>query len=271
MRQYLDLLQHVLDNGVETDDRTGVGTLSVFGTQTRYDLRDGFPAVTTKRLAFKTMATELMWFISGNTNVKMLQRHGCRIWDEWGDVFGDLGPVYGEQWRDWNGSGTDQLADVIEQIKTSPHGRRHIVSAWNVEDIEYMALPPCHMMFQFYVRNDELSCHLYQRSGDLFLGVPFNIASYALLTHIVAHLTGLQAGEFVHTIGDAHIYKNHIEQVKLQLSRDVRPLPRLVFGEKAKASTCIDDFALREDTRVKDFFTLDGYDPHPTIKAEVAV
>ena len=282
MRQYLDLLQHVLDNGVATEDRTGVGTLSVFGTQTRYDLRDGFPAVTTKRLAFKTMATELMWFVSGSTNAKDLQHHSCKIWDEWANEHGALGPVYGAQWREWETPDTDnfnhyvatyvdQLADLITQIKDNPQSRRHILSAWNVADLPNMALPPCHLLSQFYVRNSMLSCQLYQRSGDLFLGVPFNIASYALLTHIIAHLTGLEAGEFVHTIGDAHIYTNHVKQVKEQLAREPRPLPRLVLKEKALAASCIDDFALTRDTKIGDYFTLEGYDPHPTIKAEVAV
>lgn len=230
MQQYLDLLQHVMDNGISKSDRTGTGTVSVFGHQSRYDLSAGFPVVTTKKLHLRSIIHELLWFLKGETNIAYLKDNKVTIWDEWADENGELGPVYGAQWRKWmkpDGSHIDQIADVIEQIKTNPDSRRLIVSAWNPGLIEEMALPPCHAFFQFYVANGKLSCQLYQRSADLFLGVPFNIASYALLTHMVAQVTGLKVGEFIHTLGDAHIYSNHFEQVKLQLSRTPHPLPTL--------------------------------------------
>ena len=263
MRQYLDLLDHVLSHGVEKGDRTGTGTLSVFGHQARYDLSAGFPAVTTKKLHLKSVVGELIWFLSGSTNAKWLQENGISIWDEWADADGELGPVYGVQWRSWptpDGRHVDQLAAVIEAIKNNPDSRRHIVSAWNVADLEEMALPPCHTMFQFYVAGGRLSCQLYQRSADIFLGVPFNIASYALLTHMVAQQTGLEVGDFVHTLGDAHIYLNHLEQARLQLTREPRPLPTL---ELAKRDS-IDSYEISD-------VHLIGYDPHPGIKAPIAV
>ncbi len=264
MQQYQQLLRHILDSGVKKTDRTGTGTLSVFGHQMRFDLRESFPMVTTKKLHWKSIAHELLWFLSGSTNIGYLKEHGVRIWDAWADENGDLGPVYGSQWRCWQtaeGGSVDQISEVIEQIKTNPDSRRLIVSAWNVAEIPNMKLPPCHAFFQFYVANGELSCQLYQRSADVFLGVPFNIASYALLVCMVAAVTGLKPGEFVHTLGDAHLYSNHLEQAKLQLERDLRPLPKLKFD---RVPNSIFDFTFED-------FELLGYDPHPHIKAAVAV
>lgn len=267
MRQYHELCRHILENGVEKTDRTGTGTLSIFGYQSRYDLREGFPLLTTKRLHWPSIAHELLWFLRGDTNVEYLNENGVRIWNEWADEKGDLGPVYGKQWRDWGGvpislwRGVDQIATVIEQIRTNPDSRRLLVSAWNVGEIDQMALPPCHFAFQFYVANGRLSCQLYQRSADVFLGVPFNIASYALLTHMIAHVTGLGVGELVYTLGDAHIYANHIEQVRTQIEREPRPLPQLVIKRQV---TDIDDFTF-------DDFEIVGYDPHPHIAGKVAV
>jgi thymidylate synthase len=264
MRQYLDLMRRVLDHGIRKSDRTGTGTLSVFGHQVRFDLADGFPLVTTKKIHVKSVIHELLWFIAGDTNVAYLKQHGVRIWDEWADNNGDLGPIYGAQWRSWrkpDGGAIDQLKDVIEQIKTSPHSRRLIVSAWNPADIDRMALAPCHCLFQFNVADGRLSCQLYQRSGDIFLGVPFNIASYALLTMMVAQVTGLKAGEFVHTFGDAHLYLNHLEQAREQLQREPRPLPTMRINPEVGS---LFDFVYED-------FALEGYDPHPHIKAEVAV
>lgn len=264
MKQYHDLCTHILENGVVKEDRTGTGTTSVFGYQMRFNLQDGFPLITTKKLHTRSIIHELLWFITGDTNVKYLQDNGVRIWNEWADEDGNLGPVYGAQWRSFpkpDGTTVDQLAQVIEQIKTNPDSRRLIVSAWNPGQLEDMALPPCHLMFQFYVADGKLSCQLYQRSADTFLGVPFNIASYALLTHMVAHVTGLEVGDFVHTLGDAHIYHNHLEQVKLQLTRETRPLPTL---------NILRDVSSIEDFRFEDFEIV-GYYPHPHIKGEVSV
>ncbi|HTZ45529.1 MAG TPA: thymidylate synthase [Jatrophihabitans sp.] len=264
MRQYLDLLEHVLKTGTRKDDRTGTGTLSVFGHQLRFDLQAGFPAVTTKKLHLKSVVGELAWFLKGSTNVRWLQERGITIWDEWADENGELGPVYGSQWRSWpapDGRHIDQIARVVESIRSNPDSRRHVVSAWNVAEVDQMALPPCHAMFQFYVAGGRLSCQLYQRSADLFLGVPFNIASYALLTHLVAQVTGLRVGEFVHTLGDAHLYLNHVEQAELQLTREPRPLPRLRLNP---AVTDLADFDIAD-------VELLGYDPHPAIKAPIAV
>lgn len=262
MKPYLDLVKHVLAHGERREDRTGTGTLSMFGHQMRFDLREGFPLLTAKRTHFHSIKAELLWFLRGDTNVRWLQDQGVTIWDEWADEKGDLGPVYGAQWRNWNADQIDQIAGVIESIKTNPMSRRHIVSAWNPSEIEDMALPPCHTKFQFYVSgNGELSCHLYQRSADVFLGVPFNIASYALLTHMVAQVTGLRVGDFVHTLGDAHIYANHVDQCYEMLRREPRALPELVLNTDV---TDIDSFTM-------DDITLVGYDPHPTIKGKVAV
>lgn len=264
MEQYHALLKHILENGVKKNDRTGTGTLSVFGYQMRFDLQKGFPLVTTKKLHVKSIIHELLWFLKGETNIAYLHQNGVTIWDEWADENGNLGPVYGYQWRSWpdyHGGHIDQITNVIEQIKTNPDSRRLIVSAWNVAQIDQMALPPCHILFQFYVADGKLSCQLYQRSADTFLGVPFNIASYALLTMMVAQVCNLQTGEFIHTLGDAHLYLNHIEQAKLQLSRDFRPLPKMKLNPEIKN---IFDFTY-------DDFQLEGYDPHPHIRAEVAV
>jgi thymidylate synthase len=264
MRQYLDLMDRILSTGVEKHDRTGTGTLSVFGHQMRFDLTKGFPLVTTKKLHLKSIVHELLWFLAGDTNVKYLNDHGVTIWDEWADERGDLGPVYGQQWRSWptpDGGAIDQIANVLTMIRRNPDSRRLIVSAWNPADVDKMALPPCHCLFQFYVAEGRLSCQLYQRSADVFLGVPFNIASYALLTLMVAQATDLAPGEFVHTLGDAHLYLNHLEQAREQLSRPPRALPTMRLAPSAK-----DLFAFRYED-----FTLEGYDPHPHIKAKVAV
>lgn len=264
MQQYLSLLQHILDHGVEKSDRTGTGTISTFGYQMRFDLQHGFPLVTTKKLHLKSIIYELLWFIKGDTNVSYLQQHGVKIWDEWARPDGSLGPVYGKQWRSWagaNGDTYDQLQDVIHQLQHNPDSRRMIVSAWNVADLKDMALMPCHSLFQFYVAHGKLSCQLYQRSADVFLGVPFNIASYALLTMMIAQVCNLQVGEFVHTFGDVHIYTNHIDQVKLQLTRTPYPLPQMHINPERKH---IEDF-IYED------FTLENYQCHPHIKGEVAV
>jgi thymidylate synthase len=264
MRQYLDLMERVLAEGVEKRDRTGTGTLSVFGHQMRFDLADGFPLVTTKKLHVKSIIYELLWFLRGDTNVKYLNEHGVSIWNEWADANGDLGPVYGKQWRSWpapDGTTIDQIANVVAEIRRNPFSRRLIVTAWNPAQVDKMALPPCHCLFQFNVADGALSCQLYQRSADVFLGVPFNIASYALLTLVVAQVTGYRPGAFIHSIGDAHLYLNHLEQAQLQLSRSPRPLPTLRLDPAAK-----DLFALRYED-----FSLEGYDPHPHIKAAVAV
>jgi len=264
MKAYLDLLQHILDNGVEKSDRTGTGTISVFGYQMRFDLSNGFPAVTTKKLHFKSIIHELLWFLKGDTNIKYLQDNGVRIWNEWADEHGDLGPVYGKQWRRWespDGRIIDQIAQAVNTLRTNPDSRRIMINAWNVGELEQMALTPCHAMFQFYVANGKLSCQLYQRSADTFLGVPFNIASYALLTLMMAKVTGLQPGEFIHTFGDAHLYLNHLEQASLQLSRVPKKLPIMLINPDVKE---INDFEYGD-------FELTGYDPHPAIKAEISV
>lgn len=264
MQQYLDLMRHVRQHGVKKTDRTGTGTVSVFGHQMRFDLSQGFPLVTTKKLHLRSIIYELLWFIRGETNVKYLRDNKVTIWDEWADANGDLGPVYGAQWRSWparDGSTIDQLQDVITRIRKTPDSRRLIVTAWNPSDVDKMALPPCHCLFQFYVADGKLSCQLYQRSADIFLGVPFNIASYALLTHMVAKVTGLGVGDFVHSLGDAHIYSNHMEQADLQLSRKLKPLPRLKI---------VRDVRTIEDFRYEDF-VIEGYDPDPAISAPVAV
>ena len=264
MQQYHDLLKYVLDNGVKKHDRTGTGTISVFGYQMRFNLKDGFPLLTTKKLHTKSIIYELLWFLKGATNIKYLNDNGVTIWDEWADENGELGPVYGKQWRSWltnDGKTIDQITNVIESIKKNPDSRRLIVSAWNVGEIEKMALPPCHTMFQFYVADGKLSCQLYQRSADIFLGVPFNIASYALLTIMIAQVCNLEYGDFVHTLGDAHIYLNHLDQVNLQLSRDFRPLPQLKINPSVKN---IFDFKFED-------FELVNYNPHPGIKAPIAV
>lgn len=264
MKQYLELLEHVLEHGVEKKDRTGTGTISVFGYQMRFGLEEGFPLLTTKKLHVKSIIHELLWFISGNTNIRYLTENGVRIWNEWADENGELGPVYGHQWRSWqsaDGRKIDQLANVISSIKTSPDSRRHIVNSWNVGELDKMALPPCHVLFQFYVAGGKLSCQLYQRSCDIFLGVPFNIASYALLTMMVAQVTDLKPGEFIHTLGDAHIYLNHIEQVKIQLSREPYKLPVMKINPEVK-----DIFSFRYED-----FTLTDYMAHPHIKGEISV
>src|SRR5476649_565901 len=264
MRAYLDLLRHVLEHGTEKSDRTGTGTRSVFGWQMRFDLAEGFPLVTSKKLHLKSIVHELIWFLRGDTNIAYLKEHGVRIWDEWADANGDLGPVYGQQWRAWptaDGSVVDQIAWVIDEIRRNPDSRRLIVSAWNVGELPKMALMPCHNLFQFYVADGKLSCQLYQRSGDIFLGVPFNIASYALLTHMVAQVCELEPGDFVHTLGDAHLYVNHLDQARLQLAREPRDLPQLRINPERKG---IDDF-------VESDVELVGYDPHPVIKAPIAV
>ncbi|MES2396518.1 MAG: thymidylate synthase [Bacteroidota bacterium] len=264
MKQYHDLMQHVLDKGATKTDRTGTGTISVFGYQMRFDLQEGFPMLTTKKLHLKSILHELLWFLKGDTNIKYLTENGVHIWDEWADENGNLGPVYGSQWRSWptaDGRHIDQITQVVEQIKNNPDSRRMIVSAWNVGEIDKMKLPPCHAFFQFYVADGKLSCQLYQRSADIFLGVPFNIASYAILTLMIAQVCNLKPGEFIHTLGDAHLYSNHIEQAKLQLTRDLRKLPTLKINPEVKS---IFEFKFED-------FTLEGYDPHPHIKAAVAV
>ena len=263
-RQYLDLLEDILENGARRSDRTGTGTLGVFGRQMRFDLSQGFPLLTTKKLHVKSIVYELLWFLRGDTNVRWLQERGVSIWDEWADADGELGPVYGHQWRHWparDGAEIDQIANVVASIRSKPDSRRHIVSAWNPAEVDRMALPPCHALFQFYVADGELSCQLYQRSADIFLGVPFNIASYALLTLMVAQVTGLKPGDFVHTLGDAHLYLNHLEQAREQLARTPRPFPRLKLNPAVQ-----DLFAFAYED-----FTLEGYDPHPLIRAPIAV
>lgn len=264
MKQYLDLLQHILDHGTDKSDRTGTGTRSVFGYQMRFDLSEGFPLVTTKKLHLKSIIYELLWFLRGETNIGYLHEHNVRIWDEWADPDGNLGPVYGAQWRHWqapDGRIIDQISEVLRQIRTTPDSRRMIVSAWNVGQLDQMALMPCHALFQFYVADGKLSCQLYQRSADMFLGVPFNIASYALLTLMIAQVTGLKPGEFIHSLGDAHIYRNHFDQVRLQLTRQPRSLPVMKLNPQV---TDLFDFRYED-------FTLEGYDPHPHIKGEVSV
>ncbi len=264
MRQYLDLLRHILEQGVEKGDRTGTGTLSVFGYQMRFDLKQGFPLLTTKKLHLRSIVHELLWFLTGDTNVGYLHEHGVTIWDEWADEHGDLGPIYGRQWRSWptpDGGNIDQIANVVDQIRRNPDSRRHIVSAWNVADLDRMKLSPCHALFQFWVGNGRLSCQLYQRSADVFLGVPFNIASYALLTLMVARVCDLEPGEFVHTLGDAHLYLNHLEQARLQLTRDPRALPVMELSPGVKS---LFDYKFED-------FRLAGYDPHPGIKAPISV
>jgi thymidylate synthase len=264
MKQYLELLQHILDTGVSKTDRTGTGTISCFGYQMRFDLGDGFPLMTTKKIHFKSVVYELLWFLKGDTNIKYLTDHGVRIWNEWADAEGNLGPVYGKQWRSWSkpdGTTLDQISSVMHTIQNNPDSRRMIVNAWNVGELDQMALTPCHCLFQFYVADGRLSCQLYQRSADVFLGVPFNIASYALLTEMIAHVCGLKAGEFVHTFGDVHLYNNHLEQAKLQLSRSPHTLPRLEINRKVDS---VFDFDYED-------FTLHNYVAHPHIKAEVSV
>ena len=264
MKQYHDLLKHILENGAQKGDRTGTGTLSVFGYQSRYDLSEGFPCMTTKKLHLRSIIIELLWFLKGDTNIKYLKDNNVSIWDEWADENGDLGPVYGYQWRNWpaqDGGTIDQITNIVNQIKANPNSRRLMVSAWNVADVDNMALPPCHSLFQFYVADGKLSCQLYQRSADTFLGVPFNIASYALLTMMIAQVCDLEVGEFIHTMGDAHLYNNHIEQTNLLLTRDFRPLPTMKINPNVKD---IFEFKLED-------FELVGYDPHPHIKASVAV
>ncbi len=264
MKPYLDLMRHVLEHGTRKDDRTGTGTLSVFGWQMRYNLAEGFPLVTTKKCHLRSIIHELLWFLQGDTNIKYLKENGVSIWDEWADENGNLGPVYGHQWRSWprpDGGTIDQISEVVKTLRTNPDSRRIIVSAWNVADLDKMALAPCHAFFQFYVADGKLSCQLYQRSADIFLGVPFNIASYALLTLMMAQVTGLKPGDFVHTLGDAHLYLNHLEQAREQLSREPRPLPAMTLNPEVK-----DIFAFRFED-----FSLSGYDPHPAIKAPVAV
>jgi thymidylate synthase len=264
MRQYLDLLQNILDHGVQKSDRTGTGTLSIFGYQMRFDLNAGFPLMTTKKLHLKSILYELLWFLQGDTNIQYLQDHGVRIWNEWADENGNLGPIYGSQWRSWkaaDGKNIDQISQVIQSIRENPNSRRHIVSAWNVGEIDHMALPPCHLLFQFYVADGKLSCQLYQRSADVFLGVPFNIASYALLTMMVAQVCDLKPGEFVHTLGDAHLYFNHLDQARLQITREPLPLPRLKINPEVKE---ILEFQYQD-------FELIGYQAHPHIKAEISV
>lgn len=264
MKQYLDLMQHVLQNGTQKHDRTGTGTISVFGYQMRFNLQEGFPLVTTKKVHLRSIIHELIWFLKGETNISYLKENGVSIWDEWADEKGELGPVYGSQWRSWptpNGGHIDQISQVINQINSNPDSRRLIVSAWNVAEIENMALPPCHSFFQFYVADGKLSCQLYQRSADIFLGVPFNIASYALLTMMVAQVCKLELGDFIHTLGDAHLYNNHLEQTKLQLSRDCRPLPQMKLNREVNT---IFDFKFED-------FSLENYDPHPHIKGAVAI
>ncbi len=264
MRQYLDLLNHVLDHGAEKRDRTGTGTVSTFGYQMRFDLSEGFPLMTTKKLHLKSIIYELLWFLSGDTNVRFLQENGVRIWNEWADADGNLGPVYGHQWRSWpaaDGRNIDQVKSVVSSLRTNPDSRRHVISAWNVGELEKMALPPCHILFQFYVAGDRLSCQLYQRSADIFLGVPFNIASYALLTMMMAQAAGYKPGEFIHTLGDAHIYLNHLEQVKLQLTRKPLPLPVMTLNPLV-----VDVTAFRYND-----FILTGYDPHPAIRGKISI
>ena len=264
MKQYHDLLQHILDKGAKKEDRTGTGTISVFGYQMRFDLNEGFPCLTTKKVHMRSIIHELLWFLKGETNIQYLKENNVSIWDEWADENGNLGPVYGSQWRSWpcaDGRQIDQITKIIDQLKTNPDSRRIIVSAWNVAEIENMALPPCHAFFQFYVADGKLSCQLYQRSADTFLGVPFNIASYALLTLMVAQVCNLKPGDFIHTLGDAHLYSNHIEQANLQLARDFRPLPKMKINPEVK-----DIFAFKYED-----FELENYDPHPHIKAAVAI
>ena len=264
MKQYHDLLQHILDKGAKKEDRTGTGTISVFGYQMRFDLNEGFPCLTTKKVHMRSIIHELLWFLKGETNIQYLKENNVSIWDEWADENGNLGPVYGSQWRSWpcaDGQQIDQITNIISQLKTNPDSRRIIVSAWNVAEIENMALPPCHAFFQFYVADGKLSCQLYQRSADTFLGVPFNIASYALLTLMVAQVCNLKPGDFIHTLGDAHLYSNHIEQANLQLARDFRPLPKMKINPEVK-----DIFAFKYED-----FELENYDPHPHIKAAVAI
>lgn len=264
MKQYLDLIKHVLDNGIKKEDRTGTGTLGIFGSQMRFDLSEGFPLLTTKKMHLKSIIHELLWFISGDTNISYLKENGVRIWNEWADENGDLGPVYGHQWRHWKGADhkeIDQLYQVMQEIKNNPNSRRLIVSSWNPSDIPDMALPPCHCFYQFYVADGKLSCMLYQRSCDVFLGVPFNIASYALLTMMIAQACGLECGELVHTLGDTHIYLNHIDQVKLQITREPMPLPAMKLNPNVKS---IEDFKYED-------FMLEGYQSHPAIKGEISV